>query len=105
MAKKRTRIQVEELAAFLDVDQVALLCDFAGGRRIPRREQFESWKQRVLLLRDWLKGGYGVRDLAAKYRLSESVVKRLLSIARRKMILAKLRAETESCIGASGGAP
>jgi hypothetical protein len=43
-----------------------------------------------------------VRDLAAKYRLSESVVKRLLSIARRKMILAKLRAETESCIG---GAP
>lgn len=75
--------------AFLDVDQVALLCDFAGGRRIPRREQFEAWKRRVLLLGHWLNGGYGVRDLAAKYGLTESAVKRMLSIARRKMIRAR----------------
>ena len=34
MGKKGTRIQVEQLVAFLDVEQVALLRDFAGGRRI-----------------------------------------------------------------------
>src|SRR5262245_3853107 len=101
MAKKRMRIQIEELVAFFDVDQVALLCDFAGGRRIPKREQFEAWKRRVLLLSDWLNRGYGVRDLAAKYQLSESAVKRMLSVARRKMIRARLHAETEAAIGAS----
>jgi Mor family transcriptional regulator len=104
MAKRRTRIQVEELVAFLDVDQVALLCDVAGGRRIPTPKQFEAWKRRVLLVNDWLKGGYSVRDLAAKYQLSESAVKRVLSIARRKLLLAKLRADSEACTGVSGGA-
>ena len=47
MAKKRTRISVDQLVAFLDVNQVALLCDFAGGRRIPRPEQFKAWERRV----------------------------------------------------------
>lgn len=56
MANKRTRIQVEELVAFLDVDQSRLLCDFARGRRIPMREQFKAWERRVLLLGDRLKG-------------------------------------------------
>ena len=101
MAKKRTRISVEQLVAFLDVDQVALLCDFAGGRRIPKREQFEAWKRRVLLLGDWLNRGYGVRDLAAKYGLTESAVKRFLTIARKRMRLAELQAETEAAIGVS----
>jgi hypothetical protein len=99
MAKKRTRIRVEELASFLSVDQVALLCDFAGGRRIPPPEQFESWKRRVLLVNDWLKGGYSVRDLVAKYQLSRSAVKRMLSIARRKMLLARLQGDTERALG------
>ncbi len=103
MAQRRTRIQVEQLVAFLDVSQVALLCDFAGGRRIPKREQFEAWKRRVLLLGDWLHRGYGVRGLAAKYGLTESAVKRLLTIARRKIRLDKLRAETEAGIGTRGG--
>ena len=95
MAKGRTRIRVEELVAFLDVDQVALLCDVAGGRRIPTPKQFEAWKRRVLVINDWLNGGYGVRDLSAKYQLSDSAVKRMLTIARRKMLLAKLRADGE----------
>ena len=101
MKGRRTRIQVEQLVAFLDVEQVALLCDFAGGRRIPRREQFEAWKRRVLLLGHWLNGGYGVRDLAAKYGLTESAVKRMLSIARRKMIRARLQAETDAVVETS----
>jgi hypothetical protein len=64
MAKRRTRIQVEQLAAFLDIDQVALLCDFAGGRRIPRPGQFKAWERRVLVRHDWLRcgdGGHGLR--------------------------------------------
>jgi hypothetical protein len=104
MVKKRTRIKVEELVAFLDVDQVALLCDFAGGGRIPKPEQFQAWKRRVLLVNDWLNAGYSARDLAAKYQLSGSAVKRMLSIARRKLLLAKLRAESEACAEVSGGA-
>jgi hypothetical protein len=48
MAKKRTRIRVEELASFLSVEQVSLLCDLAGGRRIPKPEQFEAWKRRAM---------------------------------------------------------
>jgi Mor family transcriptional regulator len=99
MSERRTRIRVEELASFLSVDQVTLLCDLAGGRRIPAPEQFEAWKRRVLLVNDWLKGGYSVRDLAAKYQLSESAVKRMLSIARRKLLLARLRADTERALG------
>jgi Mor family transcriptional regulator len=99
MAKRRTRIQVEQLVAFLPVEQVALLCDFAGGRRIPTPEQFEAWKRRVLLVNDWLNGGYSIWDLAAKYQLSESAVKRMLSIARRKMLMAKLRLERDRQIG------
>jgi Mor family transcriptional regulator len=102
MAKRRTRIRVEELVAFLDVDQVALLCDFAGGRRIPTPEQFEAWKRRVLVVNDWLNGGCSVRDLAAKYQLSESAVKRMLSIARKKMLRAKLpepEVRTRGCEG------
>jgi Mor family transcriptional regulator len=100
MAKKRMRIRVEELASLLSVEQVSLLCDFAGGRRIPKPEQFEAWKRRVLVVDDWLNGGCSVRDLSAKYQLSESAVKRMLSIARRKMLRAKLpeyEARTRGC--------
>jgi Mor family transcriptional regulator len=86
-------MRVEELASFLSVDQVTLLCDLAGGRRIPKPGQVDAWKRRVLLVNDWLRGGYRPRDLAAKYGMSESAVKRLLTIARRQKILAELRAE------------
>jgi len=54
------------------------------GRRIPTKGQFEAWERRALLLGDWLHRGYGVRGLAAKYGLTESAVKRLLTIARKR---------------------
>ena len=99
MPQRRTRIRVEELVAFLGVDQVALLCSLASGRGIPTPEQFEAWKRGVLPVNDWVNRGYSVRDLGAKYQLAERAVKRVLSIARRKMALAKLRAEAESQSG------
>jgi|SRR6266404_5370540 len=78
MIKPHARLRVDTLVALIGVEATANLCHLLGGHRVPRRDQYRTWEQRVRLLHDWLQGGYTQRDLAAKYSLSPAVVKRTL---------------------------
>jgi hypothetical protein len=77
--KTASRLRVETLVDLLGVKGTANLCYVAGGRRVPRYDQFRSWERRVLLINDYLNHGYALHDLAAKYQLSLPVVKRIVT--------------------------
>jgi Mor family transcriptional regulator len=81
----RTRIKVETLVSLLGVKATATLCLFGGGRRVPRPEQFQRWQRRVHVFDDWLNRGYRPAALAAKYRLSISAVKKIVTSFQRQL--------------------
>ena len=83
-------LRVETLVTLLGTKATATLCFAAGGHRVPRYDQFRAWGQRVLLVRDWTRGGYTQRDLAAKYGLSPNVVKKTIRAFERKRREARL---------------
>ena len=73
------RIRVEELLALFGTQTTKRLIFHGGGRRLPTKEQYLKALRRVMVVYDWLHGGYTQRDLAAKYELSLPYVKRLIT--------------------------
>jgi hypothetical protein len=100
MIKPHARLRVDTLVALVGAEATRALCLIVGGHRVPRRDQFRTWEQRVRLLHDWLQGGYTQYDLAAKYCVSASVVKKTIRAFERKRREARL-AERQAASGSS----
>jgi hypothetical protein len=98
--KPHARLRVETLVSLIGIQATTNLCCLLGGHRVPRRDQFRTWEQRVRLLHDWLQGGYTQRDLAAKYCVSTSVVKKTIRAFERKRRETQL-AEQRAASGSS----
>lgn len=79
MATTRIRVRVEELVALFGERTTTRLIRHCGGRRVPRSDQYLRVLRQKLVVYDWLHQGYSQADLAAKYQLSPSFVKRIIT--------------------------
>jgi len=79
---RRSRVSIDALLLLLGAARTHLLVDIAAGQRLPSRDRFRRHVRRTLLVHDWLSRGYSSADLASKYGLSASHVRRLTTQAR-----------------------
>jgi Mor family transcriptional regulator len=75
----KTRIRVEELLVLFGEQVTKRLIFHGGGRRIPSAEQYQRVLRRLAVVHDWLNRGYSQPDLALKYGLSLSYVRRIIT--------------------------
>ena len=73
------RARVEELVALFGEAAATRLIRHFAGRRVPTYDQYLRAVRRSMVVQDWLHRGYSEPDLAAKYRLSLSYVRRLIT--------------------------
>jgi hypothetical protein len=85
------RVRVEELVALLGEQATTTLIRHCGGRRVPSPAQYLQALRRRLVVDDWLNHGFSRRDLAAKYGVAPSYVKKLVTQRTRQRHL--LRAQ------------
>lgn len=75
----RSRVRVEELLAIFGEKTTIRLIRHCAGRRIPTNREYLKAARRIMVVQDWLHRGYSQPDLAAKYELSLSYVRRLVT--------------------------
>jgi Mor family transcriptional regulator len=75
----KTRIAVGELLLLFGEQTTRRLILHCTGRRVPTNHQYLQAVRRMMVVQDWLHQGYSQRDLAAKYELSLSHVKRIIT--------------------------
>ena len=81
----RTRICTDELLALFGMEVTRTLIYLGGGRRIPTQQHFRAALRRLDVANDWRRG-YSETDLRAKYGLSRSYVRRIITKCNRELL-------------------
>lgn len=75
---RRPPVRAEELLALFGATIARRLIRHCDGRRIPSYRQYLSAVRRMLIVSDWQQCGFRMPELAAKYGISITHVKRII---------------------------